>query len=84
MTKIKYIPNFLALFVFFLAFNALVQAQTYQVVSTSSSTVANNITRTITTVQVGSNPLNRFVMTRVRKDIPEHELKGTVLLMNCQ
>ena len=81
MIKVKYIPNVLALFVLSFAFNALVQAQTYQVISTSSSAVENNITRTVTTVQVGSNPLNRFLITRVRKDIPDQELKGTVLLL---
>jgi pimeloyl-ACP methyl ester carboxylesterase len=32
-------------------------------------------------VQVGSNPLNRFLMTRVRKDIPNHALQGTILLL---
>jgi len=57
------------------------RAQTYQIVSTVSSNVANNVTRTVTTVQVGSNPLNRFLMTRVRKNIPDHALKGTLLLL---
>lgn len=50
-------------------------------VSTSTSTVASHITRTVTTVQVGSNPLNRFLMKRVRKDIPDDALKGAVLLL---
>jgi pimeloyl-ACP methyl ester carboxylesterase len=56
-------------------------AQTYQIVSTVTSNVANNVTRTVTTVQVGSNPLNRFLMTRVRKNIPDHALRGTLLLL---
>jgi pimeloyl-ACP methyl ester carboxylesterase len=56
-------------------------AQTYQIISTQSSSVANNLTKTVTTVQVGSNPLNRFLMTRVHKDIPNHALKGTLLLL---
>ena len=59
----------------------ITHAQTYQVISTASSNVANNVTRTITTVQVGSNPLNRFLMTRVSKNIPNNALKGTILLL---
>jgi pimeloyl-ACP methyl ester carboxylesterase len=57
------------------------QAQSYQIISTQNSNAANNVTRTVTTVQVGSNPLNRFLMTRVRKNIPNHALKGTILLL---
>ena len=84
MIKTRYMLSALALFVFSFAFHALAQAQqvpNYQIVGASSSTVANNVTRTVTTVQVGGNPLNRFLMTRVRKDIPDHALKGTVLLL---
>jgi pimeloyl-ACP methyl ester carboxylesterase len=57
------------------------QAQTYQIINSTSSTVANNVTKTVTTVQVGSNTLNRFLMTRVRKNIPNHALKETILLL---
>ena len=46
-----------------------------------SSNVADNVTRTVMTVQVGSNPLNRFLMTRVHKSIPDDALKGTILLL---
>jgi pimeloyl-ACP methyl ester carboxylesterase len=56
-------------------------AQTYQIINTVSSNVSNNVTKTVTTVQVGSNPLNRFLMTRVRKNIPNDELKATILLL---
>src|SRR6185295_1858202 len=56
-------------------------AETYQIVSTTSSTVADNLTKTVTTVQAGSNPLNRFLMTRVRKNIPDQALQGTILLL---
>jgi pimeloyl-ACP methyl ester carboxylesterase len=65
----------------FLLSAGVTQAQTYQIISTQSSNVANNLTKTVTTVQVGSNPLNRFLMTRVRKNIPNHALKGTILLL---
>ncbi|MGH9941986.1 MAG: alpha/beta hydrolase [Pyrinomonadaceae bacterium] len=84
MIKTGFMLNALALSVFSFALAAPTQAQptqTYHIVGASSSTVANNVTKTVTTVQVGSNPLNRFLMTRVRKDIPDHALKGTVLLL---
>ncbi|HEY0407626.1 MAG TPA: hypothetical protein VGC89_17970 [Pyrinomonadaceae bacterium] len=56
-------------------------AQTYHIISTESSNVSNNVTRTVTTVQVGTNPLNRFLMTRVVRNIPSHALKGALLLL---
>jgi len=56
-------------------------AQTYQIISTANSNMANNVIKTVTTVQVGSNPLNRFLMTRVRKNIPNDDLKKTILLL---
>lgn len=57
------------------------RAQTYQVISIENSTIANNLTKTVTNVQVGDNPLNRFLMTRVRKNIPDHASEGTILLL---
>ncbi len=73
---------FSPLFILGLLFCAgVTQAQTYQIISTANSNVANNVTKTVTTVQVGSNPLNRFLMTRVRKNIPNHALKDTILLL---
>lgn len=57
------------------------RAQSYQIISTQSSNIGNNLNKTVTTVQFGSNPLNRFLMTRVRKNIPNHALKGTILLL---
>jgi pimeloyl-ACP methyl ester carboxylesterase len=65
----------------FLFCASVTQAQNYQVISTASSSVADNVTKTVTTVQDGSNPLNRFLMTRVRKSVPNHALKGTILLL---
>lgn len=56
-------------------------AQSYQIVGTESSIVSGNLIKTITTVQVGSNPLNRFLMTRVVKNVPGDALKGTLLLL---
>ena len=59
----------------------IAHAQTYQIISTVNSNIENNVIKTVTTVQVGSNPLNRFLMTRVRKNIPNDDLKRTILLL---
>ncbi|HVG17825.1 MAG TPA: hypothetical protein VNI02_02150 [Blastocatellia bacterium] len=56
-------------------------AQTYQIVGTESSVVAGGLIKAVTTVQVGSNPINRFLISRVRKDIPSQALKGAILLL---
>ena len=56
-------------------------AQTYQIVHSETAAVSNNLTRTVTTVQDGSNPHNRFFMTRVVKNIPAQALRGTILLL---
>lgn len=56
-------------------------AQTFQIISTANSNLANNVIKTVTTVQVGSNPLNRFLITRVRKNISDDEMKKTILLL---
>ncbi len=55
-------------------------AQTYQVVQTKTSAVTPHLTRTVTTVQVGGNRLNRFLMHRVKKSVPTHLLRGAILL----
>lgn len=56
-------------------------AQTYHIINTQSSNLDGNLIKTVTTVQFGSNPLNRFLMTRVRKNIPSQALKETLLLL---
>lgn len=55
-------------------------AQTYQIVGTQTSTVANNLTKTVMTVQAGANPLNRFLVTRVVKKNGQGQ-QGTLLLL---
>ncbi len=60
---------------------AATQAQTYQIVGTESSIIAGDLKRTVNTVQVGSNPLDRFLVTRVRKSVSPGALKGTLLLL---
>lgn len=55
-------------------------AQTYQIVGTQTSTVANDLTKTVTTVQVGNHPLDRFLVSRVRK-ANGNPHRGTLLLL---
>lgn len=58
----------------------LTYAQNYQIISTQTSTVANNLTKTVMTVQAGNNPLDRFLITRViKKNGQGHQ--GALLLL---
>ncbi len=57
------------------------RAETYQIISTESSVVGGDLTKTVTTVQVGSNPLNRFLISRVVKAVPSQAMKGTFLIL---
>jgi len=73
-------------FSLFIATNLLLaassQAQPYQTVNTQNSIVGGDLSRTVTTIQSGTNSLNRFQMTEVRKAGPPDEaLKGVVLLL---
>jgi pimeloyl-ACP methyl ester carboxylesterase len=56
-------------------------AQPYQIVHSETSAVTNNLTRTVSTVYAGGNPLNRFLMSRVRKNAPDHAFRGAILLL---
>jgi hypothetical protein len=56
-------------------------AQTYQIVGAETTTVAGDLKKTVVTVQVGANPLDRFLITRVAKDVPAHALKTPLLLL---
>lgn len=58
----------------------LTHAQTYQVVGNQTTTVAPGLTKTVTTVRAGSHPLDRFLMTRVRK-AQGNSHRGTLLLL---
>jgi pimeloyl-ACP methyl ester carboxylesterase len=55
-------------------------AQPYQIISTQNSIVGGDLSKTVTTVQVGNNPINRFKFARVRKLVPDQAIKGTILL----
>lgn len=57
------------------------QAQPYQVVSTENSVVTDDLNKTITTIQEGDTPLNRFRMTKVSKALPLNSLKGVIFLL---
>src|SRR5687768_4751322 len=56
-------------------------AQPYQIINTQDSVVGGDLNRTVTTIQEGANPLNRFFMTRVVKPMPNHALKGVMVLL---
>ncbi|HEV2864014.1 MAG TPA: hypothetical protein VGX48_23660 [Pyrinomonadaceae bacterium] len=65
-----------------LACAPLAYSQTYQVVGTETSTVANDLKKTVTTVQVGLNPLDRFLISRVtKKNATGKSHQGTLLLL---
>jgi hypothetical protein len=58
------------------------QAQPYQTINTENSTVGGDLSRTVTTIQSGDNPINRFYMTRVVKaGVPNQGLQGVILLL---
>src|SRR5262245_30200166 len=73
--------RFLVVTLLITVWTGVASAQSYQIVNSQTSAVANNLTRTVTTVQEGGNSLNRFFMHRVVKTIPEQALRGTILLL---
>ena len=71
----------LALALLFAIWTGAASAQPYQVVHSETTAVTNNLTRTVTTVQAGGSPLNRFFMHRVTKNLPEPAFRGAILLL---
>ena len=59
----------------------LAYSQNYQIVGTQTSTVANDLRKTVTTVQAGPAALDRFLVTRVQKAAPGQPHRGTLLLL---
>ena len=58
------------------------QAQPYQTINTQNSIVGGDLSRTVTTVQSGDNPLNRFQITELKKaDLPNHALQGAIMML---
>jgi pimeloyl-ACP methyl ester carboxylesterase len=56
-------------------------AETYQIISTESSVVGDDLNKTVYTVQVGNNPIERFFISRVRKAVPDHVFKQVLLML---
>src|SRR5919205_947761 len=59
----------------------LAQAQTYQIVGTQTSDVTADLQKTVTTVQAGANPIDRFLVSRVTKKGQGQPHRGTLLLL---
>jgi hypothetical protein len=75
------------LFTLFLATQILLtagvsQAQPYNEISSQTSTVGGDLSRTVTIIQSGSNQLDRFTMTRlIKMGLPDEPIKGAILLL---
>jgi pimeloyl-ACP methyl ester carboxylesterase len=54
---------------------------TYRIVRIETTAVTAHLKRTVATVQVGANPLNRFLIHRVAKNAPSESLRGSILLL---
>jgi pimeloyl-ACP methyl ester carboxylesterase len=64
-----------------LLISSMSHAETYQIISTENSVVADDLNKTVYTVQVGTNSLNRFRISRVVKNVPNIAIKGVLLLL---
>jgi pimeloyl-ACP methyl ester carboxylesterase len=53
----------------------------YQIVDSHTSSMGQGLTRTVTTVQVGDDPIDRFRMHRVTKAHGPASAKGTIFLL---
>ncbi|HET9225905.1 MAG TPA: hypothetical protein VFR31_04520 [Thermoanaerobaculia bacterium] len=58
---------------------AAVPSMAYQITGTTVSR-DRNLVRTESMVQVGPNPIDRFKMTRLVKDVPPAQLRGSIFL----
>lgn len=57
------------------------QYDDYQIIQSETTIVGHHLVRTAGTVQVGEDPINRFEMVRVARDVPAHALRGTILIL---
>jgi pimeloyl-ACP methyl ester carboxylesterase len=75
--------TFFALFfaVQLLLLSSIAHAQPYQTINSQSSVVGGDLSKTVTTIQEGTNPLNRFLMTEVKKPLPDPAYKGVIFLL---
>jgi pimeloyl-ACP methyl ester carboxylesterase len=71
----------LSAFCLLMLVSSVTHAQPYQIIGTESSLVAGDLNKTVTTVQVGTNSLDRFLISRVVKPVPNQALKGVILLL---
>ena len=72
--------TFFALFLLLLV-TTVTHAQPYQIINTENSVVGGDLNKTVTTVQEGNNPLDRFYMTKVVKPTSNQALKAVMLLL---
>ena len=75
--------TFFALFfaVQLLLISSIAHAQPYQTINTQSSVVGGDLSKTVTTIQEGNNALDRFLITEVKKPLPDPAYKGVLLLL---
>ena len=64
-----------------LLITSIAQAQPFQIINTQNSIVGGDLSKTVTTIQQGVNPLERFQMTEVVKPLPNQAIRGVVLVL---
>ena len=60
---------------------SVTNAQPYTTIATQNSVVGDDLNKTVTTIQEGTDPMQRFTMTKVVKQLPDQPLKGVILLL---
>jgi len=60
---------------------ASTQAQPFQPINTQNSVVGGDLNKTVTTVQEGTNSLDRFEMTKVAKQTSNQAVRAVMLLL---
>ena len=75
--------TFFALFLLaqLLIVTAVAQGQPYQIINTENSVVGGDLNKTVTTIQEGNNPLNRFKMTKVMKPTANQAFRAVMLIL---
>lgn len=75
--------TFFALFLLgqLLVVTAVTQAQPYQIINTENSVVGGDLNKTVTTIQEGNNPLNRFKWTKVVKPTSSQAFRAVMLIL---
>ena len=60
---------------------SITSAQSYSTITTQNSVVGGDLNKTVMTIQEGTDPMERFTMTKVVKQLPDQPLKGAILLL---